>query len=573
MNDTPRDGHLEEVLAAYLEAADAGWAPDRTLLLARYPHLRDDLEAFFAAQERITLATDSLSLPRCAAEPFGDPTQIQEAGTAVAETPWPRLFGDYEVLEELARGGMGAVFKARQVSLNRIVALKMILAGDLASAAERQRFRNEAEAAALMDHPNIVPIFEIGEQGGWHFFSMKLIEGGSLAQALARGGWTLGTKDDCLRAARLIAAVARAVHYAHQRGILHRDLKPGNVLLEIDGAPLVTDFGLAKRLDAGSAMTQTGAIVGTPAYMAPEQASGKHRDLTTAADVYSLGAILYELLTGGPPFRGETVLDTLLQVREVKPVRPWALNPRIDADLETICLKCLEKEPERRYPSADAFADDLERWQRGEPVQARRAGLLERTWKWARRRPGLALMSGLLSLLALLILGLGAGYLNATVRMYDAQTQQASAENLRQQSEMERVSAAQQRDQAEKAQANEAQLRLEAEQQRELVRRMLYFNLVMRAQFEWKENAVGRTLQLLQQCPPQFRQWEWGYVQRLCHSELLTLRGHTGAVNAVCASADGRLLASASSDGTVRLLGFADRSGAAEAPETQRRPS
>ncbi len=543
MNDTPNDV-LGDVLAAYLEAVDAGWAPPREVLLERYPALRSELHAFFAAQDEIqTLAISVLV----------DTPSTTGAVSATPLRPAPRSFGDYELLEEIARGGMGVVFRARQVSLNRTVALKMVLAGDLASTSEVQRFRNEVEAAALMDHPNIVPIYEVGEHSGWHYFSMKLIEGGSLAQLIGRGEWTLGTPDDCRRAARLVAAVARAVHYAHQRGILHRDLKPGNVLLETDSVPLVTDFGLAKRLDdaspggkPGEFATQTGAIVGTPGYMAPEQAGGKHRELTTAADVYSLGAILYELLTGRPPFKGVNVLDTLLQVREARPLRPWALNPRVDADLETVCLKCLEKEPAKRYAGAEALADDLERWLHGEPVRARRTGFLERTWKWARRRPGLALLLGFLAVFGALSLILGAGYVTTVVDLHEAQTRQVMTQNLL---AMESSQSEQERKLRGEADASKTI----AEQQRELAQGTLYLNLVMRAQFEWKENAVGRTLQLLQECPPRFRQWEWGYVNHLCHSELLTLRGHTGGVNAVCASADGRLLASASSDGTVRL--------------------
>ena len=542
MNDTPND-LLGDVLAAYLEAVDAGWAPPREVFLERYPALRSELGAFFAAQDEIqTLAISVLA----------DTPSTQGAVSATPLKPAPRSFGDYELLEEIARGGMGVVFRARQVSLNRTVALKMVLAGDLASTSEVQRFRNEAEAAALMDHPNIVPIYDVGEHSGWHYFSMKLIEGGSLAQLIGRGEWTLGTPDDCRRAARLVAAVARAVHYAHQRGILHRDLKPGNVLLETEGVPLVTDFGLAKRLgeaspgrQPGEFATQTGAIVGTPGYMAPEQAGGKHRELTTAADVYSLGAILYELLTGRPPFKGATVLDTLLQVREARPLRPWALNPRVDADLETVCLKCLEKEPSKRYASAEALADDLERWQRGEPVRARRTGLLERTWKWARRRPGLALLLGFLAIFGALTLVLGAGYVTTVVNLHEAQSKQMMTENLL---AMESSQSEQERKLRSDANASK-QI---AEQQRERAQGMLYFNLVMRAQFEWKENAVGRALPLLQECPPRFRQWEWGYVNHLCHSDLLTLRGHKQPVSAVCASS-GRLLASASWDGTVKV--------------------
>ncbi len=351
-----------------------------------------------------------------------DPTVIRLAsdppdGPAGAA---PDRLGDYEVLGRLAEGGMGVVYRARQVSLNRVVALKMIRAGQWASAADVQRFRAEAEAAARLDHPNIVPIYEVGEHQGQPYFSMKLIEGRSLAEQMARQ-----ERPSPRQGARLMATIARAVHYAHQRGILHRDLKPGNVLLsrrtgespvlpeedrrphlsDDECVPHVTDFGLARRLDDAAGLTQSGAIVGTPGYMAPEQAFGKKEELSTAADVYSLGAILYELLTGRPPFQAESPLDVLLQARDTEPRRPSALEPAVPLDLETVCLKCLEKQPARRYGSAEALADDLERWLRGECVSARPAGAWERGVKWARRQPALAALVGLAAagLLALVV--------------------------------------------------------------------------------------------------------------------------------------------------------------------------
>jgi hypothetical protein len=296
-------------------------------------------------------------------------------------------FGDYELLEEIARGGMGVVFRARQVSLNRVVALKLIAAGRLASDEAVKRFQLEAEAAARLDHPNIVPVYEVGEHEGQHFFSMKLVEGGSLAEQ-ARA--SLGER------VALLSQVARAVHYAHQRGILHRDLKPGNILVDAKGEPNVTDFGMAKLMEEESSLTHSGVVMGTPGYMSPEQAAGKNAELTTASDVWSLGAILYELVGGQPPFRGNSPMETLRQVMEREPKRVSALNRAVDVDLETCTLRCLEKDPARRYTSAAALADDLDRWLRHEPILARRTGVFARMTKWARRQPVLATAAVLL---------------------------------------------------------------------------------------------------------------------------------------------------------------------------------
>ncbi len=295
---------------------------------------------------------------------------LGEADAPLAARPLPDVAG-YEILEVVGHGGMGVVYKARQLGLNRLVALKMVLAGANASPDSLARFRAEAEAVAQLAHPNIVQIFDIGEQQGCPFLAMEHIGGGSLAQQLD------GTPVPARQAATLVMSLARAVHHAHERGIVHRDLKPANVLLQADGTPKIADFGLAKRTDSDYVHTQTGAILGSPSYMAPEQASGATDKIGPATDVYALGVILYELLTGRPPFRGASLIDTIEQVREHAPPPPRSLQPKIPRDLETICLKCLEKQPKRRYASAAELADDLMLYLRGDLIRARSLTLLD----------------------------------------------------------------------------------------------------------------------------------------------------------------------------------------------------
>jgi WD40 repeat protein/tRNA A-37 threonylcarbamoyl transferase component Bud32 len=310
-----------------------------------------------------------------------------------------RYFGDYELLEEIARGGMGVVYKARQVSLNRLVALKMILAGKLASAEEVERFRREAQAAASLQHPNIVEIHEVGEHQGQPYFSMDYVHGQSLA-AMVRE-----SPLPAHRAAQYIKSVALAVHYAHQQGTLHRDLKPANVLIDQADQPRITDFGLAKQTQNGPGLTTSGQVLGTPSYMPPEQAAHDRGPVGPASDVYALGAILYELLTGHPPFKAETAAETLLHVLESEPPSPRLLNPKLPRDLETICLKCLEKEPHRRYRTARELAEDLERFLRGEPIVARPIGSLQRLWRWRQRQPVMAALAVAIFALLLVIAG------------------------------------------------------------------------------------------------------------------------------------------------------------------------
>ncbi len=297
-------------------------------------------------------------------------TRVSGAVPQVQVGAPPPVFGDYELVAEVARGGMGVVYRARQRALNRVVALKMILSGRLASPEDMHRFQTEAEAAAGLQHPNIVQIFEVGAIEGQHYFSMQFIEGRTLAQRLAEG--PLPSRE----AARYVRQIARAVHFAHQRDILHRDLKPSNILIDAADEPHITDFGLAKRL-GDSGHTRTGSVLGTPSYMAPEQAGGKIKELGPRTDVYGLGALLYELLTGRPPFKAETPMDTVMQVLENDPVPPRLLNPNVDAELQTVCLRCLEKDPQRRYPSAEAMADDLARYLNGDPIQARASSVFD----------------------------------------------------------------------------------------------------------------------------------------------------------------------------------------------------
>src|SRR6266545_1874431 len=291
--------------------------------------------------------------PKCLLDLGFGPLPGDLGQPSLARAGSDRRFGEYELLEPIGRGGMGIVYKARQVALNRLVAIKMVNAGEFASPIVIQRFHREAEAAANLHHPNIVPIYETGEHQGQHFFSMGLIEGAGVDRHISRAGFSFGEA----------AGDARAVDFAHQHGVLHRDLKPSNVILDHAGEPHLTDFGVAKvlGLDASS-LTASGAIMGTPSYMAPEQAAGQSKRITIAADVYSLGAILYAMLTGQPPFRGETPVETLRQVIEQEPKHPSTFKDGMDCDLATIAMKCLEKEPSRRYPSAAALADDLERW-------------------------------------------------------------------------------------------------------------------------------------------------------------------------------------------------------------------
>jgi WD40 repeat protein len=471
----------------------------------------------------------------------------------------------YEILGVLGRGGMGVVYKARQVRLGRTVALKMILAGAHAGRGELARFRAEAEAVARLQHPNIVQIYEVGEHGGQPFFSLEYLDGGSLANKLR------GQPQPPGPAARLVEALARAMHCAHGHGIVHRDLKPANVLLAsadaVHGIPLgegpaaaacyvpkVTDFGLAKRLDDDAGQTRTGAVMGTPSYMAPEQAGGKAKTVGPAADVYALGAILYELLTGRPPFKAATSVDTLLQVLSAEPVPPSRLQPRTPRDLETVCLKCLEKEPSRRYQSAADLAEDLGRFLAGEPVRARPVGGGERLWKWARRRPAVAALVGVsgVALLALVVAAVALFYHGRLQTALDeAREQRARAEAQQRVAEEQRGEADRQKREADRQRAR-------ALGQERLATRYLYFSRINLAGRAWEEAHIGRMQELLQGLRPgktnkeDLRGFEWHYLWGLLHQSRLTLRGHTG-IAAAAYSPDGTRLATGGLDKVVRI--------------------
>ena len=442
---------------------------------------------------------------------------VSETGGPKSEG-WLRL-GDYELLSEIARGGMGVVYRARQLSLNRIVALKVVLNGPFSGADFVRRFRNEAEIVAALRHPNIVTVYEVGEHGGTHFLSLEFVDGRNFSELVSE------QPLPALRAAAYLKTIAEAVAYAHQRGVLHRDLKPSNILLDVFDQPRVTDFGLAKMVGGNAELTTVGQVLGSPNYMPPEQAAGKFSDSTAQSDIYSLGAVLYELLTRRAPFQGETIQSVLAQVQGDEPVPPRRLNPGIPVDLQTICLKCLQKEPARRYASARELAGDLGRFLEGKPVLARPVSALERTWLWCRRRPLLAAVSA--GLVLAVVLGVAGIVWQWRLAEFHAR--------------------------------GELRQRLIAESDAAETRSGLYAADVAEASQAIQNGNFGLARRTLERVRSPYgetdlRGFEWRYLWNLCRGDQLAiLAGHTRTVTATAFSPDGKWLATGSQDGTVKI--------------------
>jgi WD40 repeat protein len=556
---------VDLIFSEFLLREALGEAPRPEEYLARFPAHAEPLRRQFDLHHALQsggAATDPADTPGRAAEapavPPGapDPAQTTDSppGEAAdlyatrdarhagpAATRAPIAVPGYEVLGELGRGGMGVVYKARQTGLGRTVALKMVLAGGHAGAQERARFKAEAEAIARLQHPNIVQVHEVGEHQGLPFFSLEFCPGGSLAQKLS------GTPLPAAEAARLVETLARAVHAAHEAHVVHRDLKPANVLLATDGTPKVTDFGLAKKLDEAG-QTASGAVMGTPSYMAPEQAGG-NKEVGPAADVYALGAVLYELLTGRPPFKAASVMDTLMQVLADEPAPPSRLNPGVPRDLETVCLKCLEKGPARRYANAAELAEDLRHFQAGEPIRARPVGVVERAWKWARRRPALA------ALVAVSLLFVASAVVAGVAFTIHLDTARREADER---AEANRVLAEANRALARK----EQRARRQADERRVHAEKMALQDRFDHLHFLSRDEPAEAILGWASLLPKAIALRDSSLADSIllqlggwCR-EVHELRGvysHQGQVNAVAFSPDGKTLLTGSRDGTARL--------------------
>jgi len=535
--ESERDEQLQTVIAEYIRSAEVGHQPVRQDLLHQYPEFATELTQFFVQRDQMNRLADPIRA-------FTD-----DLFQAVGPGRQLSYVGNYELLEEVARGGMGVVYKARQTTLGRIVAVKMIVSGQLANEQDVQRFKSEAQAAASLHHPSIVSIHEVGQHEGWHYFSMDYVEGHDLAAKLRINLPTART------AAKYVRQMAEAIHYAHQQGILHRDLKPSNILVDGTDQIHITDFGLAMRVEGDQGLTQTGQILGTPSYMPPEQAQCDRALIGPASDVYSLGAILYECLTGRPPFRAESVIKTIEQVIHADAAAPRTLNSTVPRDLETICLKCLEKEPHRRYATAQLLQEDLGRFLSGEPIVARPARALERTAKWIRRHPMPAALIASSMVALLSVTGMGIGL------YYNAQLDSANSQLRASNKELE---AAKQTLVTSNLQLSVTSEKLEhsiqdVNAERALARRHLYASRMALIQIAQQNNQPARIMQLLRSLIPEadhgedLRDFEWHYLWRKYHGEESRLRGHNGPVNAVAWSPEGTWIASGGADHSLRI--------------------
>ena len=508
---------LELVYTEFAALELVGENPEPIEFYQRFPPLRDRLARVLKIHTVFDdgQASEDRALDAWPWHELAQPSAESKSNDA-KRTRHQRI-GNYELLQEVGRGGMGIVFKARQAGLGRLVALKMIRS-PLATQEELSRFRNEAATDARLEHPNIISIHEINEYQGCPYLCLEYVEGGNLADRLA------DRPIRAVEATRLIETLARAVGYAHEHGVVHRDLKPANILLTTDGQPKIADFGLAKLLDAlfedelMHRVTQTGAVVGTPCYMSPEQTGGKPNAIGPATDIYSLGTLLYEMLTGRPPFQGESTIETLDQIRHHEPPPPRRFRPRLPRDFETICLKCLEKESVRRYPSAVALADDLARALAGEPIVARPVRFPERAAKWVRRRPAIA------ALLAAVVLVTLVGATGVVWQWRRAEEGWRRAETAL----------------AEEAKARRAELALRHEAQH-----ALYLHLIATTHRDLLSHRFRQAEISLDQCHPQFRHWEWHYLSRLCHPELMELTSHSQTVRRVNYLPDGQRIVTA----------------------------
>ncbi len=524
---------LDSLLADYFGWVDHGHCPDVDAFLEGSSDTISDPSLIAALRDYVDSTRSIEELAAFTTVGWIDPESIKEStgsggpanSQGIQPCSLPAGFGAYELLAELGRGGMGIAYRARHKTLDRIVCLKMILLGRLAAPHEIERFRFEAQAMARLRHPNLVTVYEAGQVEDQDYFAMEYIAGPTLADRVREAPLTAPS------AARYVQAVARAIHFAHENGVLHRDLKPSNILLDEFDQPRVTDFGLARLVDAGS-LTRTGTILGTPSYIAPEQTHGESRAFDVRSDVYGLGAVLYELLTGRPPFQGETPLDTLLLVRRSDPVVPSLLNPRVPRDLETICLTCLDKDPAQRYSSGAALAEDLERFRKREPIRARPIRAPQRFYRWCCRNPLWSGLGATVVAALLVITGIAAfAYRTTASALFET----------------------------EWARDEQAQLAEELRRERDIAQSHLYLSQIHQARQAAENGDLQKADQLLQRQAPtpgevDRRGWEWFYLEGLLSQSERSLDAHTGPVHAVAWSPDGGRLASVGEDQVLRVF-------------------